>query len=191
MRARLLEAAIDCLSRLGYAATSTILVADVARVSRGAMLHHFASKTALMGAVFEHIYTVHTDAYARIEVPRDRPLEWLDRLFDTAWALFRGPTGLAQSELLLATRADPELAAVVLPLHTAILARSADGHAAAFAAAGCADRALSDTLLKTNVALLRGLAMDSALGMPLADCQQVIDAAKAQARAAIRAGRGA
>ena len=40
-RQRLIAAAIDALCRLGYAATSTVLVADNAGVSRGAMLHQF------------------------------------------------------------------------------------------------------------------------------------------------------
>jgi acetyl esterase/lipase len=49
MRQKLLEATVQCLDELGYAATSTTEVVARAGVSRGALAHHFASKTELRG----------------------------------------------------------------------------------------------------------------------------------------------
>jgi AcrR family transcriptional regulator len=40
-RARLIEATIRCIVKLGYAGTTTPQVAAEAGLSRGAMLHHF------------------------------------------------------------------------------------------------------------------------------------------------------
>ena len=40
-RSAILEATIQCLLELGYANTTTALIANYAGVSRGAMMHHF------------------------------------------------------------------------------------------------------------------------------------------------------
>ncbi|MEM8920951.1 MAG: helix-turn-helix domain-containing protein, partial [Pseudomonadota bacterium] len=46
-RLALLDAAVKCLSMSGYARTTTQLVAASAKISRGAMLHHYATKADL------------------------------------------------------------------------------------------------------------------------------------------------
>ena len=55
MRARLLEATIECLVERGWAGTSTTVVSQRAGVSRGAQLHHFPTKNALVLAAVEHL----------------------------------------------------------------------------------------------------------------------------------------
>src|SRR5688572_3707152 len=50
IRARLLDAAVECLIDLGAAGTSTLAVQRRADVSRGALLHHFPSREALLAA---------------------------------------------------------------------------------------------------------------------------------------------
>jgi len=54
-RARLLDAAIDVLVDLGYARASTQEIARRAGVSRGAQLHHFPTREALVVAAVEHL----------------------------------------------------------------------------------------------------------------------------------------
>ena len=54
MQQKLIDAAIQCLYELGYAATTTQLVTDRAGVSRGAILHHYPTKVDLMVAVAEY-----------------------------------------------------------------------------------------------------------------------------------------
>ena len=49
----LLDAAVNCLFENGYGATTTLMVAEAAGVSRGAMLHQFPSKADLMAFVVE------------------------------------------------------------------------------------------------------------------------------------------
>src|ERR1041384_8156245 len=58
MRARLLEATVDCLVERGFAGTSTTLVSERAGVSRGAQLHHFPTKNDLVVAAVEHVTAV-------------------------------------------------------------------------------------------------------------------------------------
>ncbi len=55
MRARLLEATVDCLVERGFAGTTTTLVSERAGVSRGAQLHHFPTKNDLVVAAVEHV----------------------------------------------------------------------------------------------------------------------------------------
>ena len=54
-RERLVEAAIECLAEMGYAATSTNAVCERAGLSRGAQLHHFPSKHELLAGAVEHL----------------------------------------------------------------------------------------------------------------------------------------
>ncbi|AQT78465.1 TetR family transcriptional regulator [Mycolicibacterium litorale] len=54
-RRRLLEATVDCLIAHGYAGTTTHRIAARAGVTRGAQVHHFPSKEALVVAAVEHL----------------------------------------------------------------------------------------------------------------------------------------
>src|SRR5262245_17748562 len=54
-RALLLDATIACLVDVGYAATTTTLIAERAGVSRGAQMHHYKTKTELVAAAVEHL----------------------------------------------------------------------------------------------------------------------------------------
>ena len=50
MRQRLIEATLQCLVNDGYAGTTISKIVDAAQVSRGAPVHHFTSKAALIEA---------------------------------------------------------------------------------------------------------------------------------------------
>src|SRR6516225_546046 len=55
-RARILDAAVEVLRKNGYAHFRTADVARAAGVSRGAQLHHFATKEKLVYATMEHVF---------------------------------------------------------------------------------------------------------------------------------------
>lgn len=61
-RRAVLDAARTLFGRRGYAQTSVDEIADAARVTKGAVYHHFAGKEALFRAVYAE---VETDAQAR------------------------------------------------------------------------------------------------------------------------------
>ncbi len=50
MRGRIIQAVLTCLEKDGYAGTTVSRIIEVAGVSRGAPLHHFASKAAMIAA---------------------------------------------------------------------------------------------------------------------------------------------
>jgi AcrR family transcriptional regulator len=53
---RILDAAVEVLRKKGYAHFRTADVAKAAGVSRGAQLHHFATKEKLVYATMEHVF---------------------------------------------------------------------------------------------------------------------------------------
>ncbi|WP_328393421.1 TetR/AcrR family transcriptional regulator [Streptomyces sp. NBC_00390] len=111
-RQRLLDATIDCLVEYGFAGTTTHRVQERAGVSRGALLHHFASKAALLAAATHHAAELRL-AHIRSEANSDgrSPQKGLELLR----AAMSGPYFLAGLELWLAARTDPELKSALLP----------------------------------------------------------------------------
>jgi AcrR family transcriptional regulator len=115
-RITILEAAIDCLNTHGYGRTTTQLIAEIAGISRGAMLHHYATKQDLIASVID--YTV----YRRMEVFLSgvRSLTESERVDDVAgvelyWQSLLTREFSAYLELSIAARTDPELGEVFLP----------------------------------------------------------------------------
>ncbi|MEG3633276.1 TetR/AcrR family transcriptional regulator [Micromonospora palythoicola] len=119
-RARLLEATVDCLVEHGWSGTTTTVVAARAGVSRGAQLHHYPTRTALVTAAVGHL-TERRAAELRAEadaLPADA--HRLDRVVDLLAAAFTGPLFVAALELWVAARTDAELRTALLPLEARI-----------------------------------------------------------------------
>jgi AcrR family transcriptional regulator len=163
-RDRLITAAVEALYGLGYAATSTTLVAEMAGVSRGAMVHQFPTKVALMLAVARSTYDADRLFYRKALAQPMSAQQRLLVLFDAAWTQFSAPGGIAQTEIWMATRSDPELAAVVIPLHDEITELTRAFHANLFKEAGIDDGQVSTAVFTMHIAALRGLALERTLG---------------------------
>ena len=162
-RRKLFDASISCLHDYGYAATTTAMVAERAGVSRGAMSHHFASKTDLMVAVVEDVfardllyYRDHLDA-----CPRE---EQMARLIELAWTAISGEGGQAVLHIMLAMQGDPELRAKLPPVIDKIAAHGRDLVQALAKASGLKNRALIDASVTLHIAALRGLTIESIIG---------------------------
>lgn len=161
-RARLLDAAVACLVELGYGGTTTTVVAERAGVSRGAQLHHFATRAQLISAAVQHVFQGLTDDYragfAAIPPGADR----VDAAVDLLWSLYLQPRHLAALDLYLAARTDAELRAALAPVaaqhreNVLALAREYFPEAARH---GARFEALLDLILDTmlGLALARGL----------------------------------
>lgn len=108
-RAALIEAAIEVIHTQGYNRASTALIAERAGVSRGAILHHFGTRAALMAEVVESVYHDEQRHYGAIlsagEVGH-RVWDWPTIL----WQILGRPPGLVVFQILQATLSDPELA---------------------------------------------------------------------------------
>lgn len=119
-RELLLAAAIEVLHEQGYAATSTILVAEKAGVSRGAMLHQFRTKADLMTFVVEAVFEAELQHYSEylkdITDPRERFLAYPEM----AWEVLSRPSGVAVLEILQGSRSDPQLCEMLAPVQARI-----------------------------------------------------------------------
>nr|WP_182527247.1 TetR/AcrR family transcriptional regulator [Nocardioides dongkuii] len=116
MRARLLDATVECLVERGFAGTSTTLVSERAGVSRGAQLHHFPTKNALVVAAVEHLTEVRgaelAAAARALPAGERRTRAVLQVLADH----FTSPVFTAALELWVAARTDATLLEAVAPL---------------------------------------------------------------------------
>src|SRR5260221_11672462 len=109
-RAKIMEAAVRCLAEFGYAATSTPLVARLAKVSRGSLLHQFPTKVDLILAVGEYAASARGAKVAQELAPYP---EGPDRFLygvDAVWASLHTPAAIALMEGNIAARSDPVLA---------------------------------------------------------------------------------
>jgi AcrR family transcriptional regulator len=120
MRQRLLEATVELLVERGWSGTSTTLVSKRAGVSRGAQLHHFPTKDALVLAAVEHLSEVRgqelAEAATRLPTGPRRTRAVLEMLAEH----FTSPVFTAALELWVAARTDPNLNAAVGPLEQRI-----------------------------------------------------------------------
>jgi len=120
-RKAILDAAVECFISLGYANTTTALIAEYAGVSRGAMMHHFPSRLSVLKAVVEYLHEIRLLEYRSLMVDIDVPERQLSRegirdSVEAAWRYVNTPSFIAYQELLAASRTDPELNSVLLPV---------------------------------------------------------------------------
>jgi AcrR family transcriptional regulator len=112
MRDTILDAALDCFISIGYANTTTARIAEKASVSRGAMLHHFPSKTELMQAAVEYLHEKLLALYSSNigKVSLDLPVDERNRKgLEGYWNYLSSDLYVAYHELCVAGRTDPEL----------------------------------------------------------------------------------
>lgn len=110
MRDALLDATIESLVEVGYAATSARGVAKRAGVSQGAQQHYFPSKAELIDAAFTRLMAQlamqdMAEPFAK-KSERERASAYLDRL----WEIHNLPVSHAVLEVFLLARTDTEVA---------------------------------------------------------------------------------
>ena len=118
-RQALFEAAVRTIDRLGYAGANNATIADDAGISRGAITHHFSTRAAFMAEVVHWVFDQETRLFRDLMKQRHvgaRVSDWPALL----WDVFSRPSGVAVFEILVASRSDPELAALVLPMQEKI-----------------------------------------------------------------------
>jgi AcrR family transcriptional regulator len=111
-RALLLDATIACLVEVGYAATTTTLIAERAGVSRGAQMHHYKTRAELVAAAVEHLgVRIGQQIEEQTALRRRRGDADLSAAVDVLWDGFTTPLFTAWLELAVAARSDDELRA--------------------------------------------------------------------------------
>lgn len=175
-RAKIMEAAVRCLAESGYAATSTPLVARLAKVSRGSLLHQFPTKIDLMLAVAHHASNIRgATVRAYLASYPTQPERFLQGV-DAVWASLQTQEAIALMEVTIAARSDPELASRYPEFAgdlEAALHRARERMAESL---GVPERVQEiDTIAHLTRAALEGLAMSSVfIGRPTDDALKAI-----------------
>lgn len=120
-RRTILDAAVNCLIEIGYAKTTTALIAEYAGVSRGAMMHHFPSRSSVIEATIKYLSENRLEEYKHFMIGIDDPRAQMDRQriqesVQRAWRYVNHPLSIAYQEVLMAARTDVELAKILEPL---------------------------------------------------------------------------
>lgn len=108
-RAILTRAAIETLHTVGLTGTTTALIAKRAGVTTGALHHHFSTKDELMFAVLDDV-----SERVRVRLDEQEKLSATGRLHVSnlvrqLWEVYGDPEYWAIWEIIIGTRADPEL----------------------------------------------------------------------------------
>lgn len=118
-RARILQAAVECLVEGGFSGATTLAIQARAGVSRGRLLHHFRSREALLVAAAEHL------AGERVRQTTDRidtdltqaatPGLRIAQVVEFMWLTFHEPHFWAAVELWVAARTNAGIAEALPP----------------------------------------------------------------------------
>ena len=173
-RAKLLNATIECLYEVGYHQTSTVLVAERAKVSRGSMLHHFPTKADLMMATSEHIVELRSQLHqAHLDKLGSEREKFLN-LIDALWGAFQTPSGIARIEIMLGSRNDLELGPRFRVLHEALEDRHKARIREQAKRLGIRDDRRINASVQLYAATLRGLAIDTLWPRSMADIKGAV-----------------
>ncbi|MGD0452717.1 MAG: TetR/AcrR family transcriptional regulator [Solirubrobacteraceae bacterium] len=153
----LLDATIACLVEDGYAKTTTSRVAERAGVSRGAHLHHFQTRQALLAAAMERLAERRgaelLAAAENLPEGRERLVQGLDLL----WASYANPLFQAALDLWSHARTDPDLRERLVPVERRLDRQTLEITRRLFPAiAGQPD---FDRLVEMAISTIRGLAL--------------------------------
>jgi len=121
------KAAIECYVKLGYALTTTTTVAEKAKLSRGAMVHHFPSKKILVKESIDFINKKRIEQFKRDINKYTKQAERADSIdhnmqvgdgLDVYFNLLHSKYFVAYFELRTAARTDAYLADILLEADT-------------------------------------------------------------------------
>jgi AcrR family transcriptional regulator len=117
-RDSILQASVKILVKNGYTGLTTVKITDAAEVSRGALHHHFASRSELLSGLIDHILhqrlqTFLSEYVSKIE--KSDPSAFIDVAATAHWESLLTDEYTAYLELAMAARTDKELADLLIP----------------------------------------------------------------------------
>lgn len=109
-RARILNAAMRLFAEAGYHASTNALIAEAAKLTRGAMLYHFATREELVEAAIAHIDRERARLFEKAaSTPPGPGVDAAEHAIDAYWALLHEIPFVAFAELEAAARTDAML----------------------------------------------------------------------------------
>lgn len=97
-------------AEVGYHAATNAMIADAAKLTRGAMLYHFASREELVAAAVVHIEVERARLFEKAAATPPAPgVDAAEQAIDAYWSLLHEIPFVAFAELEGAARTDPML----------------------------------------------------------------------------------
>src|SRR5947209_2986503 len=88
-RARILDAAMRLFAEVGYHTATNALIAEAAKLTRGAMLYHFATREELVEAAIAHIELERAKLFERAGSTPAPGADAAEHAIDAYWALLK------------------------------------------------------------------------------------------------------
>lgn len=172
LRDRILKAAVTSLIEQGTAKTTTLEVQRRAEVSRGALLHHFPTLALLLSATVGELVRRNEAAVQEGLLKLDGANDPVERAIRVLAVATSQPAYLAELELWVVARTDPELHASLLAAEK--LARKESERVIKSLFAGSGDAPAQAAVVAMTLEFLRGLAVSGVLRNSPARRQQML-----------------
>jgi AcrR family transcriptional regulator len=109
-RRSIMDATVKSLVNYGYSSTTIQIVADMIGLSRGAMVHHYATRMDIISAVTDHIFLRLLErVYDEVEAYANKENITHAESANIHWSVLSSDEYLAYLELKIAARTDEEL----------------------------------------------------------------------------------
>lgn len=106
---RVLDATLDVIMDYGLRDASTVLVCRHANISRGALLHHYPTKEALLQEALRHLLKDEIDSLMRMVDEVDAGNLDVHGFLAVLWEHFSGRLFMISLEYIVAARTDPAI----------------------------------------------------------------------------------
>jgi AcrR family transcriptional regulator len=156
-RQALLDATVASLVEDGYANTTTSRVAERAGVSRGAHLHHFQTRQALVAAAIEHLSQRRSEELLAAADSLPSGSARVAAGLDLVWTSYASPLFQAALDLWSDARTDPELRGHLSGVERELDRQTLDLARRLFP--DLCERPDFERLIEMSVATIRGLAL--------------------------------
>lgn len=157
-RTRILKAAAQLIRTRGYARFRTADVAEAAGVSRGAQLHHFPTKDALVVATLAYVFEQAQLLSRRRASAVNRPRDLIEAVIDDAREFFFSEHFKVAIDIVLSTSTDQSVRRQILEISRKARRPVEAAWTEALAANGVPGPVAADIVALT-LSLVRGLAL--------------------------------
>lgn len=172
-RNKVCEATLQALGEVGYEQISTTLIAQKAKISRGALTHQFPTRNDMLVAAFEKLIGEWHDGYP-FGLDPDKEQLSVDELVDALWDnIFADGRYIAAMELMLAARQDNDLGRALRDILVTWI-RKRDQITVRLVG-GDVDDAEAEMKVQLHLSVLRGIAMHQSFDSDPQTAKKLID----------------
>lgn len=112
-RSAVLDATIRAVVKYGYAGATSARIAELSGYTRGAQMHHFDTKAAMVSEALVHLHENRMNS--SLGELEEASRHGLSAFLQALWETFQNDLFVAAAELRVAARNDEKLQAVLLP----------------------------------------------------------------------------